>query len=158
MAEIVHGTAIAFGSHGVLLRGPSGAGKSDLALRCLALTGGGGLPALPGVPRLVADDQVVVEIADGAALVGAPAVIGGMIEVRGVGIFRLPVQDRARLALVVDLVAGTGVERLPEAGTTAQVAGLSIPALRLDPFEASAPLKVLLALVLALAAGGAGTG
>lgn len=154
MAEIVHGTAIAFGRHGVLVRGPSGAGKSDLALRCLSLTGGGGLAALPGEPQLVADDQVSVEERDGAVLMQAPPVIAGLIEVRGVGIIKVNALESARLMLVVDLVAGKDVERLPEAGTTVQIAGLSIPALRLDPREASAPLKVLLALVRALSGGG----
>ena len=32
----VHGTAVALGGDGVLLRGPSGSGKSDLALRLIA--------------------------------------------------------------------------------------------------------------------------
>lgn len=152
MSETVHGTAIAFGNHGVLLRGPSGAGKSGLALRCLALTGGGGLPELPGVPRLVADDQVAVDVRNCSVFLSAPPVIAGLIEVRGVGIVRLPMLESARLALVVDLVARNDVERLPEAGRTAQVAGVTVAALRLDPGEVSAPLKLLLALVRTLAA------
>ena len=31
----IHGTAVAIGDEGVLLRGPSGIGKSDLALRLI---------------------------------------------------------------------------------------------------------------------------
>ena len=62
--ELVHGTCVALGRRGVLLRGNPGAGKSDLALRFMALPGGGEI-----CPHLGADDQVlVVANADGTLL------------------------------------------------------------------------------------------
>jgi hypothetical protein len=53
----------------------------------------------------------------------------------------------ARLVLVVDLVDGTMVPRLPEPETTALL-GLAVPRLALDAFSASAPLKILAAMAL----------
>jgi len=49
------------------------------------------------------------------------------------------------LALVCDLVAPPLVDRLPEERAT-DILGLSIPFIRLAPFEASAPAKIRLAL------------
>ena len=72
----------------MLLIGPPGAGKSDLLLRLLAR----------GFD-LVADDQVDIE--DGVAR-PVPA-LAGLLEVRGLGIVRLPHVAAARLALVVEL-------------------------------------------------------
>lgn len=145
MAEIVHGTAIAFGSHGVLLRGRSGSGKSDLALRCI-----GAAHTLPvqatGEIVLIGDDQLLAEAAGDGVLLRPPPTIAGLMEVRGIGIVRMPHCGPVRLALVVDLVARGDVERLPPARQITQVAGINVPLARLDPFEASAPLKVLLAL------------
>jgi len=138
--ETVHATAIASSSAAVLLRGPSGSGKSDLALRCLLLG------AIDGAPfQLVADDRVIVEVSTGALLARAPAVLRGLLEVRGVGLQRFPCVDQARVALIVDLVAPAQVERLPEAALETLL-GVRVPRLDLAPFEASAPLKVLLAL------------
>ena len=69
--QLVHGTCVAFGAHAALLRGGSGSGKSDLALRFLALAADGDL-----APRLVADDQVVVEVRSGHAYgLGAGALL-----------------------------------------------------------------------------------
>ncbi|HLY57166.1 MAG TPA: RNase adapter RapZ [Stellaceae bacterium] len=128
----VHGTAVVVAGRGVLLRGPPGAGKSDLALRLIA---GGG--------TLVADDQVEIEPVEGALIASPPETIAGLLEVRGVGIRRLPFVRSVRLVLVVDLVAA--IERLPEA-RHAEIAGLDLPALELLPFEASAVAKLRLAL------------
>jgi HPr kinase/phosphorylase len=51
----------------------------------------------------VADDQVVLS-RDGDALVArAPAAIAGVIEVRGIGLLRVPAADAVPLVLAVDL-------------------------------------------------------
>jgi HPr kinase/phosphorylase len=115
---------------GVLLIGPSGSGKSDLALRLL---GRGFL--------LVADDRV--DIDNGVA--APPAALAGLLEVRGLGIVRLPYAATARLALVAEL--GIAAERLPAVG---RHAGLGLPLVRLDPTAASAPERLALALDCAL--------
>jgi HPr kinase/phosphorylase len=126
----LHGSCGSRSGDGVLLIGPPGAGKSDLLLRLLAR----------GF-ELVADDQV--EIADGIAR--PVPVLAGMLEVRGLGIVRLPYVQSARLVLVVEL--GDASVRMP---VPAQHPTLSVPMVRLDPWLASAPERVALALDCAL--------
>lgn len=136
---LVHASCVDLGGAAVILRGPSGAGKSDLALR---LIDGGG--------RLVADDQVQLHANGEVLMARAPETIRGRLEVRGVGILSVPSVPAARVALVVDLVAADGVERLPEPERT-EIAGISLALLRLAPFEVSAAAKVRFALAQALA-------
>jgi len=144
--ELVHGTCVALGRRAALLRGPSGAGKSDLALRFLALFGEDGEKAL-----LVADDQVFVgSNGSGELMASAPPTIAGKIEVRGLGIIEVPTVAEARLALVCDLVAPKEVPRMPpEPAERTVIAGVPLRVLKLDPFEASAPLKLKMALLWA---------
>lgn len=129
----IHATCVLLDAGGVLLRGPSGSGKSDLALR---LTDRGA--------HLVADDRVEIRRQDGWILAEAPANLRGLIEVRGVGIVRMPYVAEARIVLVADLVAGDAVERMPE-DTETVLLGEPVARLALDPFEISAPLKLGLA-------------
>jgi serine kinase of HPr protein (carbohydrate metabolism regulator) len=135
--EPIHGTVVAVDGAGVLFRGPSGSGKSDLALRLIDRGA-----------ALVADDSVLLSRDGDAVVAVAPASIAGRMEVRGLGIVRLPAAPAAALRLVVDLVAPGDVERLPKAGETVLL-GVALPVLNLAPFEASAPAKVRLALRLA---------
>ena len=131
--DTVHGTAVAIGGTGILLRGPSGCGKSDLALR---LIDGGGV--------LIADDRCALAVEDGRVIVRAPAALRGRIEVRGLGIVTLETHEQAALALVVDL-AQRPIERLPEA-QFADLLGIPVQRLRLAAFEASTPAKIRMAL------------
>jgi HPr kinase/phosphorylase len=122
----VHGSCAARNGAGVLLLGAPGAGKSDLVLRLLDR----------GFV-LVADDRV--EIADGCA---RPADgLAGLLEVRGLGIVRMPFTAPVRLALAV--MVGTAGERLPE---PARYAPADIPLLTLDGRAAAAPAVIALAL------------
>lgn len=140
---VLHGTAIALGDRAVLLRGPSGAGKSDLALRAMAHS----LGSLADVRLdLVGDDQVIVRRAGTGLMVNAHPRLAGLLEVRGLGILPVPHVAEARLVLMADLVAGRNVERLPDPWPVADVLGLPVPVMRIAPFEASAPLKLALAL------------
>jgi HPr kinase/phosphorylase len=138
----IHGTAVALGPVAALIQGPSGSGKSDLALRCLAVPAGG---LIREKAQLVADDQVVVTQDVHGLLVSAPASILGKFEVRGVGIVELPTIATARLAVIVELVTPGQVERMPDEHYLF-IEGVRVPCLRLAPFEASAPLKLLLCL------------
>ncbi|KJS37026.1 MAG: hypothetical protein VR70_13220 [Rhodospirillaceae bacterium BRH_c57] len=137
MTTMLHATCVAVSGHGVLLRAPSGGGKSDLALR---LIDGGAL--------LVGDDYCAFTVRDGTLVAAPQAALAGLLEVRGVGIVRLPHAAEAAVRLIVDLVPGGPVERLPES-SGAMLFGVPLPAVRLDPFEASAPAKVRLAVRLA---------
>lgn len=130
----VHGTSVALGGGGVLLRGPSGCGKSDFALRLIDRGA-----------HLVADDQTELYIDGDDIYMTAPAAIAGQIEVRGLGIRRVPYVATAPLRAVVDLVAPTEIERMPEP-RTCLLLGRNVPLLALAPFEASAVAKLRLVL------------
>lgn len=132
----VHGTSVALGRDGILLRGPSGSGKSDLALRLI-----------DSGAFLVADDQTELRRRNGRLEMRAPATLEGLIEVRGVGIVRLPSVQDVALRLVVDLVRPELVERLPEPRFVA-LDGVSVPLCELAPFEASAVAKLRMALAM----------
>lgn len=141
--EIVHGTCVAFGDRAALLLGASGSGKSDLALRFLALPEEGALR-----PLLVADDQVRVDVQNGDVIASAPETLAGLIEVRGLGILEAPSVAAARLVVVCELVEADDVPRMPpEPWERMAVAGVDLPSLKLSPFEASAPLKVKMAVL-----------
>ena len=114
------------GDDAVLLLGPAGAGKSDLLLR---LIDRGFI--------LVADDQVLVE----NGIARAPEALAGLLEVRGLGIFRLPCLPQARLRLVIQ--HGMQPERLP---LPRRHAALDLPEITLDLALASAPERAALAL------------
>ena len=132
----IHGTCVAIGDTGVLLRGISGSGKSDLALRLI-----------DEGAALVADDHVEVTLEGPGLLARAPATIAGMIEVRGLGLFRLAYRD-APLTLLFDLTPGQTIERLPEPDSET-ILGVAIPRHRLNPWEGSATAKVRLAVAAA---------
>ncbi len=134
--DTVHGTTVAIDGAGVLLRGPSGSGKSDLALRLI-----------DGGAKLVADDRTALRRCDEGLVASAPDAIAGRLEVRGLGVVRLPALERVALSLVVDLVEAAAIERLPEADV-ADLLGVAVPRLRLAPFEPSAAAKVRLAVRL----------
>ena len=130
----VHASCIAFEGAGVLLRGRSGAGKSDLALR-----------AVEAGAQLVADDLVALDLRSGRVWASALPQAGGRLEVRGVGIVRLPAMDSAPLVLLADLAAP---ERLPEPDFEL-VLGRPVRRIRLAPFEISAAIKLRLAALMA---------
>jgi HPr kinase/phosphorylase len=126
----MHGSCASRDGQAVLLIGPPGVGKSDLVLRLL----GRGFD-------LVADDRV--HITDGQ--IAAPAALAGLLEVRGLGILRLPHVPSARLVLVADLTERA--ERLPE---PALHTGLRVPLVHIDGKAASAADRVIMALDCAL--------
>jgi HPr kinase/phosphorylase len=136
LATPLHASCVAFDGDGVLFLGPPGAGKSELVLRLLRRGW-----------ALVADDQVQIEADDEGLLAMPPAALRGMLEVRGLGLFRdIPVAAPARLRLAVELLpAGTSPDRLPEPARYA-AAGHDIPRVALAGHEAAAPDKVALAL------------
>ncbi len=132
----LHATCIAINRLGVLLRGPSGSGKSDLALRLIDQS----TDAI-----LVADDRVDVNARDGGLYACAPGAIAGLLEVRGLGVMRVPHAADAKLALIVDLTDAANILRLPDA-LFEEMLGVQLPRIRLAPFEASAPAKLRQAL------------
>lgn len=127
----VHGTGLILDGVGVLLRGPSGTGKSDLALRLI-----------DGGAQLVSDDQTMLENESGRLRMTTNAVLEGLLEVRGVGIFPVPSSQDATLGLVVDLLGPKDrVERMPEK-EYAEFIGVRVRRLRMHGYMASAPAKI----------------
>jgi len=131
-SETLHATSIAIESHAVLIEGRSGSGKSDLALR---LIDRGAV--------LVSDDYTLLVRRDGRLLARPPATIAGRIEVRGLGILPMPHVEDVPVVLIVRI--DDDVLRMPERRAR-RLAGIEVPQVALAPFEASAPIKLEMAL------------
>jgi serine kinase of HPr protein (carbohydrate metabolism regulator) len=80
---------------------------------------------------------------DGVLRAKAPTTIAGKMEVRGIGIVDMPTIDDVPVALIVRL--DVEVLRMPERRLR-RVAGVGVREIALDPFTASAAIKVELAL------------
>jgi hypothetical protein len=134
--QSIHASCVAVNGKGVLLTGVSGVGKSDLALRLIH----------EGA-KLVADDQVFV-VGDGdTAFASPPENLAGLLEVRGMGIFRLDYQPACPVAAVFELQPGKTFERMPAQSTLVrELTGVAIACWPLDPFCASATARISAAL------------
>lgn len=136
----VHASAVLIGRRAVLIRGPSGSGKSRLVFDLIEAQSRSQLT----FARLVGDDRVLLEARDGRLLVRPAPQLAGLIEIRGLGIRRLPYELVAAVGLVVDLAAADG-QRLPAPETgEIVISGLVLP--RLAVAEGSDALSQVLAL------------
>ena len=125
----IHASAVLIGARAALIRGPAGAGKSQLVLALIEAARMGLLP----FARLVADDRAHVAAVNGRLIVRPPEALAGLIEVRGLGIRRLPFEPLAVVGLVVDLAA-EDAERLPPAASRSiTIDGVSVPRLPVAP-------------------------
>ena len=131
----LHGVFLDILGMGVLLTGDSGLGKSELGLELISRGHG-----------LVADDAVdFVRLGPDFVEGRCPPLLQNLLEVRGLGIVRLPHVASARLALAVELAAPAA--RLP---APRWFDALDLPMTLIDPQAASAPERVALALDCAL--------
>ncbi len=130
----IHGTMISIDGQGVLLLGPSGSGKSDLALRMIDRGA-----------KLVADDQIFIAGGSEAPVCNPADRLEGLVEVRGLGIIRLPHAVNVPLRLILELVPAAAVPRLPDSAEIT-ILNHAIPVLRLNPFETSTPIKIEFAI------------
>lgn len=121
-----------------MLRGDSEAGKSDLALRLIDAGG-----------ELVSDDYTDVSAEDGRLLASAPVPLHGLLEIRGLGIVRLPAISTTSLVAAVDLVPNSALERLPMP-CTELILGVELPVFQLVAREASAVARMRLIVRLAI--------
>jgi hypothetical protein len=119
----IHASAVLVGPKAVLIRGASGSGKSRLAF---ALIEAGRTGALP-FAQLIGDDRVHVEARHGRLLVRPAQELAGLIEIRGLGIRRLPFEPLGVVDLVVDL--GAPGPRLPAPEEGATLKGIALPRL-----------------------------
>lgn len=137
----IHASAVLTGARAVLIRGPAGSGKSRLALNLLQAASRGQL----NFARLVADDRVHVEAAHDRLIARPPAVLAGLLEVRGLGIAQLPYEPMAIVSWVVDLDAAAPIRLPDDAAAHAVVAGVRIRRLAVAP--GCDPLPMVLAAV-----------
>ena len=142
MPSTIHASAVLVGARAVLIRGPSGSGKSRLALDLISAAGG---PLR--FARLVADDRAEIEARHGRLLVRPAAALAGLLEVRGLGIRRLPYEPVAVVGWVADLAAADA-PRLPSPEQTRiTIDGVALARLAFAPGDA--PLaRVIAALHL----------
>jgi energy-coupling factor transporter ATP-binding protein EcfA2 len=121
-------TCVAIGGRAVLIEGPPGSGKSSLAL---ALIDRGA--------ALIGDDGVALEAPEGRLWAAPPPNIAGLIELRNLGLVRLPTAE-APLALIVRL--DPAAPRFIDAPEAAERAGHRVPLVALDPHSRVLPLLV----------------
>ena len=132
-SETLHSSCVAIGGRAVLISGRSGSGKSDLALRLIDRGA-----------SLVSDDYTIVRRVAKRLRAAAPPNISGKLEVRGLGILDFEAVPDAPVCLMVDLARVA--ERMPAADEQVLIAGLKVPVIAVSSLEASAPVKVELAL------------
>lgn len=132
-SETLHATCVVIGDQSVLICGSSGAGKSDLALR---LIDRGAI--------LVSDDYTIVQNQSGIPFASAPAQIHGKIEVYGIGIIDIDTKQNVPVTLIVTV--DEPVMRMPDGVETRKIAGIALPIMSVSPYEASAPIKVEIAM------------
>jgi HPr kinase/phosphorylase len=128
-APTIHASVVLVGARALLIRGPAGAGKSRLVLKLIEAAAAGHLT----FARLVADDRVQVEAVADRLIARPPAALAGLLEVRGLGIQRLPYEPMAVISWVVDLDVAAA-PRLPDAADRlTAVAGITLRRLAVAP-------------------------
>jgi HPr kinase/phosphorylase len=143
-AMTVHASAVLVGARAVMIRGPSGSGKSRLAFDLIEAGRAGALR----FARLVADDRVYLEVANGALVARPVEALAGLIEIRGVGLLRMAHEPAAVVGHVIDLAAADAT-RLPETHQRmTEIGGIIVPRLAVAP--AVPPLSHVLALLNSL--------
>jgi serine kinase of HPr protein (carbohydrate metabolism regulator) len=136
---LIHATSIALEGRAVLLTGASGIGKSDLALRLIMEQGA----------SLISDDQTVLSVQGNQLIASPPATIAGIIEVRHVGLLRMPYVSAVPVALVVELMPlSADVPRLPDKNSgTISLLEYPVRQLNLPATAASTAAKIRAALL-----------
>ncbi|WP_417672286.1 HPr kinase/phosphorylase [Roseibium sp.] len=123
--QTYHAGCVVAGTIGILIQGRSGSGKSALADELLYSA-----HAMGNYAALVSDDRTCLERRGNLLVAFAPETLQGLIEVRGIGIRSKAFEAEAVVRLVVDLVPGEELERLPDNPFPAEVLEeLAIPRL-----------------------------
>ena len=130
---IFSGSAVAIDGVALAIEGPAGSGKSSLAL---AMIDRGA--------TLIGDDGVSLKKSDTALIASPPPNIEGLIELRGVGLFEMPLALPCPLALILSL--GIGGERLPDAVSYRELLGIDVPYLPFYPGSIAPALRAEMAL------------
>jgi HPr kinase/phosphorylase len=148
----LHASAVAYFGRALLILGESGQGKSSLALTLIQQHGF----------MLVGDDQILLESEDKHTLLVKPApALASLLEVRGLGIMRMPYRCQAAVVAVLSLdppyprmpdfalpEGSTSCPILPGSSTSCTLAGITLPLIHLDPKGPALANRALLALNL----------
>lgn len=118
-STVFQATGVAIDGRGLLLTGEPGTGKTSLAL---ALIDRGA--------TLIGDDSISLTISGDRLIASPPPHISGKIEIRNVGIAKLPVTS-APVGLLLKLA--NQAERLPDSPSEIELLGISIPELDFVP-------------------------
>ena len=119
---VLQASAVAIGGRALLIEGPPGSGKSTLALALIDRGAG-----------LIGDDAVTLTPSAGVLIASPPPNIAGLIELRGIGLARLPLAPPCPAALILTL-GGPAAARLPETPLPRrEIAGVALPVLAFDP-------------------------
>jgi hypothetical protein len=137
MTLVLQASAVAIGGRALLIEGPPGSGKSSLALALIDRGAG-----------LIGDDAVQLERVGDTLIASPPPNIAGLIELRGIGLVRLPVAPAAPVALILTL-GGPPAARLPEMPLPCRsIAGVAVPVLGFEPGTIAPALRAEQALAL----------
>ncbi len=105
-----------FEKKGVLILGKSGSGKSSLALSLLA-----------NGAQLVCDDRVQLQVKNKILMMTKPSSLPSALEVRGLGLIKVPLITEARVDLIIDMGL-TSDSRL--GGHKMELVGVEIPCVK----------------------------
>ena len=138
----IHATCVALSGYAVIIRGAPCSGKSDLALRLIDEPGYG-IHSERIRGRLVGDDQIILRRSADDLLVSPVGPLAGLLEIRGIGIAKVPHQTDVPLALVVDLEPNSEIGRLPDPEMRVfEALDVSVPLIAIDADQPSAAARV----------------
>ncbi len=99
----LHATTVAVENHALVIQGSAASGKSSLALHLIESFGA----------HLISDDQTYFYAHEGKVYAHPPENLQGLLEVRGLGILRIPYRAPVPVGVCVQLLPQPDVERLP---------------------------------------------
>lgn len=126
-------SCVSIGGRGLLIEGPPGSGKSSLAL---ALIDRGAL--------LVGDDSIMLEANAGQLIARPHPETHGMLEIRNLGIVRMPVCESAPVDLLIQL--DEQAPRYIDGPADRKVEGVTLPSISLWPDSPVLALRAEMAL------------
>jgi HPr kinase/phosphorylase len=134
----IHASAVLVGGHAVLIRGRSGSGKSRLAFD-LILAGRAGIIA---PTQLIGDDRIHLFAADGTLVVRPAESLAGLLEVRGLGIRKMPFAPQGPVNQIVDLDAADATRLPAPDALEATLNGIKVPRIPVGRGIAALPLII----------------
>lgn len=119
---LIQASAVEIDGRALIFEGPPGSGKSSLALSLIDRGA-----------TLIGDDGVMLEQDGQHVTASPPPNTKGLLEIRGVGLVKLPTCNAAPVALILSLVGEGHAERLPGMLVDREYFGIKIPILPFVP-------------------------